>query len=123
MEKRRSILIIDDDSKNIFALSAVLKARGYHCTSATSAEEGFAMLRGTNEVGVILLDMMMPDTDGYAMLEIIREDQELNKLPVIAVTAQAMSGDRERCLDAGADDYVSKPVDIDKLEVILKKLI
>jgi two-component system, cell cycle response regulator DivK len=123
MEGKRSILIIDDDSKNIFALTAVLKARGYKCVSATSAEEGFSKLKENNDVGVLLLDMMMPDTDGYAMLEILRNDPEHKKLPVIAVTAQAMAGDKERCIEAGADDYVSKPVDIDKLEVILKKLI
>ncbi|MBL7717224.1 MAG: response regulator [Flavipsychrobacter sp.] len=112
------ILIIDDDNRNIFALKATLKAKGYECLSATSAQQGIAFLRETPGIGVVLLDMMMPDMDGYEALPAIRAT---HNIPVVAVTAQAMKGDREKCLEAGANDYVSKPIDVDRLELILKK--
>src|SRR5688572_11346781 len=100
------ILIIDDDNRNIFALNATLKAKGYDCLSATSAQQGIAFLNEQNHVGIVLLDMMMPDMDGYEAIPLIKSK---HNIPVIAVTAQAMLGDREKCLNAGADDYVSKP--------------
>ncbi|MBN8783809.1 MAG: histidine kinase [Sphingobacteriales bacterium SCN 48-20] len=109
------ILIIDDDAKNIFALTATLRSRGYESTSATSAEEGIRMAAADPLTGIILLDMMMPGTDGYQALRMIRGHEQLQKLPVIAVTAQAMKGDKEKCLEAGADDYISKPIDVDRL--------
>ncbi len=111
----RKILIIDDDAKNIFALTATLRSRGYDSTSATSAEEGIRMAAADPLTGIILLDMMMPGTDGYQALRMIRRHEQLQKLPVIAVTAQAMKGDKEKCLEAGADDYISKPIDVDRL--------
>jgi len=109
------ILIIDDDAKNIFALTATLRSRGYESTSATSAEEGIRMAAADPLTGIILLDMMMPGTDGYQALRMIRGHEQLQQLPVIAVTAQAMKGDKEKCLEAGADDYISKPIDVDRL--------
>lgn len=112
------VLIIDDDNRNIFALNATLKAKGYECLSATSAQQGIAFLNEVKDIGIILLDMMMPDMDGYEAIPLMRSK---HNIPVIAVTAQAMLGDREKCLNAGADDYVSKPIDVDKLEEILKK--
>lgn len=111
----RKILIIDDDAKNIFALTATLRSRGYESASATSAEEGIRMAAADPLTGIILLDMMMPGTDGYQALRMIRDHEQLQKLPVIAVTAQAMKGDKEKCLEAGADDYISKPIDVDRL--------
>jgi len=108
----KKILIIDDDTRNIFALKATLRARGYECVAAGSALQGIAILNNTADIGVVLLDMMMPDMDGYQAIPEIRLRHEL---PIIAVTAQAMIGDRERCLQAGADDYISKPVDVDRL--------
>lgn len=120
MEKK-TILIIDDDSRNIFALSAVLKAKGFAVVSASSAGEGIGLLRKDRGIKVVLLDMMMPDMDGYEALREIRSNEELSALPVIAVTAQAMVGDREKCLEAGADDYVSKPIDVDLLLNILNR--
>lgn len=111
----RKILIIDDDAKNIFALTATLRSRGYESSSATSAEEGIRMAAADPLTGIILLDMMMPGTDGYQALRMIRSHEQLQKLPVIAVTAQAMKGDKEKCLEAGADDYISKPIDVDHL--------
>jgi two-component system, cell cycle response regulator DivK len=123
MEKANEILIIDDDSKNIFALSAVLKAKKYRCVSAISADEGLKILAANKNVGVVLMDMMMPEMDGYQAIGKIKEDDKLKNIPVIAVTAQAMVGDRERCLKAGADGYISKPVNVDELLRLLNKLI
>ncbi|PZF70823.1 response regulator [Taibaiella soli] len=103
------ILIIDDDARNIFALKATLQARKYDCIAAGSAQQGLAFLNNEKDIGVVLIDMMMPDMDGY---EAIPKIKERYKVPVIAVTAQAMVGDREKCLEAGADGYVSKPIDV-----------
>lgn len=114
-----SILLIDDDSRNIFALSAVLKAKGYSVVTATSAREGIAIMEKNKGIKVVLLDMMMPEMDGYEALRQIKGDKALRHIPVYAVTAQAMVGDRERCLQAGADEYLSKPIDIDQLLALL----
>ena len=115
------ILIIDDEPRNIFALRAVLQSRGYKVQAAASAPEGLDRLRRDKDIGLVLLDMMMPGMDGAEALAQIRADERLRQLPVIAVTAQAMSGDRERMLEAGADEYVSKPVDVDRLLSLLQQ--
>lgn len=111
----KKILIIDDDSRNIFALTAVLKAKGYSIVVADDALKGIGMLADDKSIGIVLLDMMMPGMDGYEALYEIRSNEDISGVPVIAVTAQAMVGDREKCLEAGADDYISKPVDVDVL--------
>lgn len=113
--KTKKILIIDDDSRNIFALTAVLKAKKFNCLSAISAQQGFDLLKGDTEIGVVLMDMMMPDMDGYEAIGKMKNHPEMANIPVIAVTAQAMVGDKERCLAAGAVGYVSKPVNVDEL--------
>ncbi len=115
----KKILIIDDDSRNIFALKAVLTAKKYACLAANSAAEGFELIKNGAEVGVVLLDMMMPEMDGYQALAKMKQDSNLSDIPVIAVTAQAMVGDKERCLDAGATGYISKPVNVDELIKLL----
>ena len=120
MKPGSEILIVDDDPRNIFALSAVLRAKGYQCRSVTGMKEAFALMRAEKNIGIILLDMMMPSIDGYQAIPMIRATEGYEQVPVIAVTAQAMSGDRERCIDAGADDYISKPVNIDELQEILQ---
>ena len=119
--KTPSILIIDDDSRNVFALSLVLSKKGYLCVSATDPHAGIKILQENNNIGVLLLDMMMPDMDGYEFIANIKKDPALAQLPIVAVTAQAMPGDREKCLQAGANAYVSKPVNIDLLLNILKE--
>lgn len=111
----KNILIIDDDSKNIFALKATLASRGYSCYTALSAKEGIDMLLNNTGIKIVLMDMMMSEMDGYEALKIIRNNNKLSFLFVIAVTAQAMVGDREKCLQAGANDYISKPIDVDLL--------
>lgn len=123
MDNKKEILIIDDDSKNIFALSAVLKSKKYSCVSATSADHGLKILSANKNIGVVLMDMMMPEMDGYEAIDKMKSHEELKNIPVIAVTAQAMVGDREKCMKAGADGYISKPVDVDELLRLLNKLI
>lgn len=119
----KKILIIDDDNRNVFALSAVLRAKGFECLKASGMEEAFHLLTHEHDVAVILLDMMMPDIDGYAAIPLIRARETTRATPIIAVTAQAMKGDRERCLEAGADGYISKPVNIDELLKLMNDLI
>lgn len=116
-----SLLIIDDDSRNIFALGLMLKSKGYPALSATDAKAGIALLKKHSGLKVVLLDMMMPDMDGYEAIAEIKKFPELNCVTIIAVTAQAMPGDKEKCLAAGADDYISKPVNIDLLLELLKR--
>jgi two-component system cell cycle response regulator DivK len=121
--KAKKILIIDDDSRNIFALKAVLKAKKYECLDANSAKEGFDILASNKDVAVVLMDMMMPDMDGYQAMNTMQKDPEMRDVPVIAVTAQAMLGDKERCLAAGAVSYISKPVNVDELVLQLNNYI
>lgn len=123
MSGTKKVLIIDDDNRNIFALTAVLKAKGYSCLSATGGEEGLQLLEEQKDIAVVLMDMMMPGMDGYAAIAAMNASPELKNIPVIAVTAQAMLGDRERCLEAGAVGYVSKPINVDNLTDLLVKYI
>lgn len=118
----KTILIIDDDIRNIFALSAVLRAKRFHCLSASSAQEGIALLHSNRNIAVVLMDMMMPDMDGYEAIKRIKNDAAFAHIPVIAVTAQAMQGDEEKILAGGADAYIAKPVDVDKLLGVLSQL-
>jgi len=112
---KKKVLIIDDDSRNIFALKATLKAKGFDCLSCTGAPEALALLKTEEDIDAVLIDMMMPEMDGYEAIPRIKTMEHRKNLPVIAVTAQAMVGDREKCLRAGADDYISKPIDVEKL--------
>ena len=114
------ILIIDDDARNIFALTATLKAAGYKSMAASSAVQGLAFLKNDPGISIILLDMMMPEMDGYESIREIRAVDKYKKLPIIAVTAKAMVGDREKCIAVGASDYISKPVDTDQLISLLR---
>nr|WP_121270041.1 response regulator [Pedobacter schmidteae] len=115
----QKILIVDDDNRNIFALKAVLKAKGYQCLSATGAEEGLEILAAENNIAVVLMDMMMPGMDGYEAMGRMKDQPGLKDIPVIAVTAQAMLGDRERCLNGGAVGYISKPINVEELIKLL----
>lgn len=119
---RKKVLIIDDDARNIFALTAILKSRSYNCVSCLSAPEAIEILKKQNDIDIILIDMMMPEMDGYDAIPLIKELPNYKSKPVIAVTAQAMTGDREKCLQAGADDYISKPINVDKLLQVLNLL-
>ena len=121
MDQKACILIIDDDSRNIYALSLVLRTKGYTCLSATDVKTAMKILQENREIGIVLLDMMMPEMDGYEAIPAIRSILEKAAMPIVAVTAQAMPGDREKCLAAGANAYVSKPVNVDLLLELLKQ--
>ena len=124
MEKRnQTILIVDDDDRNIFAMKAVLISRGFDCITARSGQQALTLLQQGEHISAALVDMMMPDMDGYQLVEQVRNIDSLKKVRLIAVTAQAMSGDREKCLAAGADAYIPKPVDMDRLFSVLHEQI
>jgi signal transduction histidine kinase/response regulator RpfG family c-di-GMP phosphodiesterase/HAMP domain-containing protein len=114
------VLIVDDDIRNIFSLTSVLESHGVEVLHAESGKDGILILEQTPGVDVGLIDIMMPDMDGYETMHQIRENAELADLPLIAVTAKAMKGDRQKCLDAGASDYIAKPVDIELLLALLR---
>ncbi|MEO6818868.1 MAG: response regulator [Ginsengibacter sp.] len=122
MKNGKKILIIDDDRNNILALNAVLKSKGYECEAAMCATTGLEKLRESPGFGLVLMDMMMPDIDGYEAMEAMNSLPSLRKIPIVAVTAQAMQGDKERCLKAGASGYVSKPINIEELEKLILEL-
>jgi HAMP domain-containing protein/CheY-like chemotaxis protein/predicted transcriptional regulator len=111
----RKVLLVDDDARNIFALSSVLERRGMHVLTATTGREAIALLESTSDVAIVLMDIMMPEMDGYQTMEVIRKKAEFRRLPIVALTAKAMKGDREKCLEAGASDYLAKPVNTEQL--------
>jgi CheY-like chemotaxis protein len=111
----KKVLVVDDDMRNIFALSSVLERRGMVVLTAGTGREAIAMLESTPEVAIVLMDIMMPEMDGYATMQVIRQNPSLRRLPIIALTAKAMKGDREKCLEAGASEYLAKPVNTDQL--------
>jgi len=116
------VLIIDDDTRNIFALTATLKAKGFECRSCQGAPEALDILSTDAVVDAVLIDMMMPDMDGYEAIPRIKRIPGRSDMPIIAVTAQAMVGDREKCLRAGATDYIAKPIDVDRLLALLSRI-
>jgi CheY-like chemotaxis protein len=115
------ILIIDDDIRNIYSLTSVLEAHDVEVLHAERGAEGIAHPRGRSaDIDVALVDIMMPDMDGYETMRRIRATPGISDIPLIAVTAKAMKGDRQKCLDAGASDYIAKPVDIDLLLALMR---
>src|SRR5690606_25557537 len=111
----RKLLVVDDDIRNIYSLASVLEAHGAEVVHAERGAEGISILERDPDVDVALIDIMMPEMDGYETMRRIRAHPEIARTPLIAVTAKAMKGDRQKCLDAGASDYIAKPVDIDLL--------
>jgi CheY-like chemotaxis protein len=116
----RTVLIVDDDVRNIFALTTFLERSEMKVVYAESGREGISQLQETPEVDVVLMDVMMPEMDGYETTRAIRDMAKFKHLPIIAVTAKAMKGDREKCIEAGASDYIAKPVDMDQLLSLLR---
>ncbi len=114
------VLVADDDVRNIFALSSVLERHGIKVLSASTGREAIARLEQTPNIAAVLMDIMMPEMDGYQTMRIIRENPAFRRLPIIALTAKAMSGDRAKCLEAGASDYLAKPVNTDHLRSALR---
>ena len=111
----RKVLVVDDDVRNIFALSSVLERRGMTVLSAGTGREAIHTIESTPDLAIVLMDIMMPEMDGYETMQVIRQNSALRRLPIIALTAKAMKGDRERCLEAGASEYLAKPVNTDQL--------
>jgi CheY-like chemotaxis protein len=111
----RKALLVDDDPRNIFALSSVLERRGMNVLTAATGREAISLLQTDDDISIVLMDIMMPEMDGYETMRAIRSDAAFCRLPIIALTAKAMKGDRERCLEAGASDYLAKPVNTEQL--------
>lgn len=111
----RKVLVVDDDVRNIFALSSVLERRGMTVLTAGTGREAINLLESTDDIAIVLMDIMMPEMDGYETMQVIRQNAEFRRLPIIALTAKAMKGDREKCLEAGASEYMAKPVNTDQL--------
>jgi HAMP domain-containing protein/signal transduction histidine kinase/DNA-binding response OmpR family regulator len=112
---KRTVLLVDDDTRNIFALSSVLERRGMEVLTATTGSEAISVLDSRANVAIVLMDIMMPGMDGYETIQAIRLKTGFRRLPILALTAKAMKGDREKCLEAGASDYLAKPVNIEQL--------
>ena len=113
--KNKIVLIVDDDARNTFALRSYLESLDMKIMMAENGQEAISMLKQGTKPGIILLDMMMPVMDGYETLELLKKDTSLQQIPVIAVTAKAMKGDQQKCIEAGAWDYISKPIDMNSL--------
>jgi HAMP domain-containing protein/CheY-like chemotaxis protein/signal transduction histidine kinase len=111
----KKVLVVDDDVRNIFALSSVLERRGMTVLTAGTGREAIDTLTSTPDVAIVLMDIMMPEMDGYETMQVIRQNPAFRRLPIIALTAKAMKGDREKCLEAGASEYLAKPVNTEQL--------
>jgi CheY-like chemotaxis protein len=118
--KDKKIVIVDDDVRNVFALTSVLEAHGMEVLYAENGKEGIELLRRTADVDLILMDIMMPELDGYETTRAIRAEDAFKQLPIICLTAKAMKGDREKAIAAGASDYITKPVDTDQLLSLMR---
>jgi CheY-like chemotaxis protein len=116
----KKVLVVDDDVRNIFALSSVLERHGMKVVTANTGKKAINTLESTTDVSIVLMDIMMPEMDGYETMDAIRQKPELKRLPILALTAKAMKGDREKCLQAGASDYIAKPVNTDQLLSLMR---
>jgi HAMP domain-containing protein/CheY-like chemotaxis protein/signal transduction histidine kinase len=118
--RARKVLVVDDDVRNIFALGSVLERHEMEVVTAQTGREAIEILETTPDIAVVLMDIMMPEMDGYQTIQLIRKQPALRRLPIVALTAKAMKGDREKCLEAGASDYLAKPVNTDQLLATLR---
>jgi CheY-like chemotaxis protein len=116
----RKVLIVDDDLRNIYALTATLERRNMQVLYAENGQEALDVLEKTTDIDVVLMDIMMPIMDGYEAMQAIRKTERFRSLPIIALTAKAMKGDREKCIEAGASDYIPKPVNAEQLLSLLR---
>jgi CheY-like chemotaxis protein len=116
----KKVLVVDDDVRNIFAITGMLEAHGMNVVFAENGRDGMDVLERSPDVALVLMDVMMPEMDGYETMRAIRRVPRYKSLPIIALTAKAMKGDREKCLDAGASDYITKPVDPDQLLSLMR---
>jgi CheY-like chemotaxis protein len=116
----RKVLVVDDDARNIFALTSLLERHGMEVMTATNGRQAIDLIQNTGDLCMVLMDIMMPEMDGYQTMAEIRRDPQFRTLPILALTAKAMKGDREKCLDAGASDYIAKPVNTDQLLSLMR---
>jgi CheY-like chemotaxis protein len=116
----RKVLVVDDDARNIFALTSLLENHDVDVLSTTKGRDAIELIRTTHDISLVLMDIMMPEMDGYETIRHIRSLPEFRTLPILALTAKAMKGDREKCLEAGASDYISKPVNTDQLLSLMR---
>jgi CheY-like chemotaxis protein len=116
----RKVLVVDDDARNIFALTTLLETHEMDVLSATNGRQAIEIIQKSDDLSAVLMDIMMPGMDGYTTMREIRSDARFRGLPILALTAKAMKGDREKCLQAGASDYIAKPVDADQLLSLLR---
>jgi CheY-like chemotaxis protein len=116
----RKVLVVDDDARNIFALTTMLEDHEMEVISATNGRQAINLIEAQSDIGVVLMDIMMPEMDGYQTMQEIRKDPKFGTLPILALTAKAMKGDREKCLAAGASDDIAKPVNTNELLSLLR---
>jgi CheY-like chemotaxis protein len=116
----KKVLVVDDDMRNTFALATVLEEKNMEVLIAKNGREALTSLENNKDVSIILMDIMMPEMDGYEAMHHIRAQERFRKLPIIALTAKAMKGDKAKCIEAGANDYLAKPVDMDKLVSLMR---
>jgi CheY-like chemotaxis protein len=116
----KHVLVVDDDVRNIFSLTSVLEEHGMTVSFAENGKDAIAKLESTPGIDLVLMDVMMPEMDGYETTRAIRERSQFKALPIIALTAKAMKGDREKCIAAGASDYITKPVDTEQLLSLMR---
>ena len=116
----KNILIVDDDMRNVFSLTSALEEKGMNVVVGRNGSEGIKKLYEKNNIDLILMDVMMPEMDGYTAMKEIRKEKQFDNIPIIAITAKSMKEDRQKCIEAGSNDYLTKPVDINKLISLLK---
>jgi CheY-like chemotaxis protein len=116
----RKVLVVDDDIRNIFAMTSLLEHQKMQVFSAESGREAIELLQKTPDLDIVLMDIMMPEMDGYDTMKAIRGKDSFKALPIIALTAKAMKGDREKCIESGASDYITKPVDTEQLLALMR---
>jgi hypothetical protein len=116
----KKVLVVDDDIRNIFAMTSLLERHSMQVVSAENGRDAIKVLENSDDIDVVLMDIMMPEMDGYDTIHEIRKLPRFKTLPILALTAKAMKGDREKCIEAGASDYISKPVDTEQLLSLLR---
>jgi CheY-like chemotaxis protein len=117
----KKVLLVDDDPRNLFAVTSLLERRDIQVVCASTAQEGITLLNETPDIDLVLMDIMLPGVDGYEATRQIRAQPEHSRMPIIALTAKAMPGDREKCLEAGCTAFVAKPVDVNRLILTMKE--
>jgi CheY-like chemotaxis protein len=116
----KSVLVVDDDVRNLFALTAAFERSNLEVLTAESGKEALDILNKNKNIDIVLMDIMMPEMDGYEAIQMIRNEPRNKNLPIVAVTAKAMVGDRQKCIDSGASDYITKPVKTDQLLSLMR---